>query len=159
MNLLLKTTMAFGLAASSSLALAEIVEGRTEQDRRYMVGGVGVEEVERMRQHAAQFPLQLVIASKTGAYLANTEVRINSREHGTVLQKTLDAPWLLVDLPPGSYTIEASNRGRTQQRQVSIGPGARQHIVLHFDVPVDQPGTTGAVESPQLPAAPGVTRQ
>jgi hypothetical protein len=132
-------TVGLGLTALASTAVAEIVEGRTEQDRRFLMGGVGVEEVEQMRQQAGQFPLQLIVAARTGAYLADTQIRISSAQQGPVLDTTLNAPWLLVDLPPGNYSIEATHGGQTQQRRLTVGPGGRQHIVLQFDVPVDQP--------------------
>lgn len=143
--------LAFTCTALTSPATADITEGRTDQDRRYMVGGVGVEEVEQMRQQSAQFPLQLIVASRSGAYLADTRVRISSPQHGTVLDTTLNAPWLLVDLQPGSYSIEATHRGRSQQRQVNLAAGGRQQLVLQFDVPVDQPATSGETRT-DLPA-------
>jgi hypothetical protein len=145
------TLAVLGLTALSSGAIAEIVEGRTEQDRRFLVGGVGIEEVEQMRQQAGQFPLQLIVASRTGAYLADTHIRISSPQQGTVLDTTLAAPWLLVDLPPGGYQIEATNRGQTQQRRLTIGAGGRQHLVLQFDVPVDQPAPAAGTDT-GLPA-------
>lgn len=140
-------------AAFTAGATAAVVEGRTQQDRRFIAGGVGIEEVDQMRQHAAQFPLQLIVAARSGAYLANTDIRITGPQ-GTVLQTTLDAPWLLVDLPAGTYTVVATNRGITQQRQVTIGANGRQQIVMHFDVPVDQPAAANDQASGQPTVPP-----
>jgi hypothetical protein len=47
---------------------------------------------------ANKYSLQVVISSRSGAYLADTRVTINWPNNQKILDVPLDAPWLLVDL-------------------------------------------------------------
>jgi hypothetical protein len=128
---------AASLALCAVTAHAAVVEGRTSEGHRYVTGGIGADEVEALRQEAPAFSLQLITAARTGAYLAGTHVRITGPGNNVVLDTTLDAPWLLVDLPGGRYTVRATHSGTTVQRRLTIAPGQPQRIVLHFDAPAD----------------------
>lgn len=117
---------------------AAVTEGRTSDGRRFVAGGIGTEEVDRMRGEAPAYSLQLVTAAPGGAYLAGTHVRIVGPGNQVVLDTTIDAPWLLVDLPGGRYTVHATYGGKTVERRITIADGKPQRVVVHFDAPVDQ---------------------
>lgn len=123
--------------ATSLSASAAIKEGRTANDRAYVSGGVGLEESERLKQMADKFSLQLIVSSRSGAYLADTRVTIVGANNQKVFDMALDAPWLLVDLAPGSYKVSVAHAGSTQERNVTVSPGKREQIVVQFDVPAD----------------------
>ena len=123
--------------ATSLSASAAINEGRTANDRGYVSGGVGLEESERLKQMANKFSLQLIVSSRSGAYLADTRVTIIGANSQKILDLALDAPWLLVDLAPGSYKVFVAHAGLTQERTVTLAPGKRQELVVQFNVPAD----------------------
>lgn len=123
-------------------AHAALVEGKTNDGHRYVVGGVGTEEVDALRQQAPAFSLELITAARTGAYLAGTRVRITGPGNNVILDTKIDGPWLLVDLPGGRYTLRATHSGTTVERQFDIASGKPQRLVLHFDAPVDGEGPT-----------------
>lgn len=126
------------LLTASLPALAAISEGRTANDRPYVTGGIALDEVEQLKQMADKYSLQLIVSSRTGAYLADMQVTIIGANSQKVLDAPLNAPWLLVDLMPGSYTVSVSHQGAgVQQRKVSIAPGKREQLVIQFDVPAD----------------------
>ncbi len=125
------------LAASLSVSAA-IVEGQTADNRRYVVGGVGQEEVEQLKTMADRYSLQLIVSSRAGAYLADMHVRIIGANSQKVLDAPLGAPWLLVDLIPGSYTVSVTHSGgQAHERKVTIAAGKREQITVQFDVPAD----------------------
>jgi hypothetical protein len=134
-------------AAVIGVADAALTEGRTADGRRYIAGGIGIEEVDAMRGEAPAFSLQVITAARGGAYLANTHVRILGAGNQAVLDTVIAAPWLLVDLPAGRYTLIATHDGRTQERRLAIEPGRPQRLVLHFDAAVDGEGPTDAARS------------
>jgi hypothetical protein len=136
-------------AASAATAAAALVEGRTATGQPYLAGGVGLEESEAMRQHAPAFSLQLVTAARSGAYLAETHVRIVGQGGGVVLDTVLPGPWLLVDLPTGRYTLLVTNNGRTVERRLDIAAGKPQRVVLHYDVADDNESDTSRSRMPQ----------
>jgi hypothetical protein len=137
MNTLKSTLLGASFFLASFTASAAITEGRTANDRSYMAGGVGLEESELMKQRADKYPLQLVVSSRSGAYLADTRVTITGANGQKILDLPLDAPWLLVDLGPGSYKVVVSHAGITQERNVTLATGKREQLAVQFDVPGD----------------------
>jgi hypothetical protein len=136
-------------ATSAATATAALIEGRTATGQPYLAGGVGLEESEAMRQQAPAFSLQLITAARSGAYLAETHVRIVEQGGGVVLDTVLPGPWLLVDLPTGRYTLLATTNGRTVERRLDISAGKPQRVVLHYDVPGDNESDTARSRMPQ----------
>jgi len=131
--------IAAALASTLSASFAQnLLEGRTAQDRRFVAGGVGLEESEPMKAMAHSFPLTIVIAAPTGAYLADTHVTIRDARGQPVLDTQLYSPYLLVDLVPGRYEVEAAHSGMHQSRRVDTDANSRARVVFTFDVPVDQ---------------------
>ena len=130
-------TLAALLLMSTAPAVAAINEGRTAGGRPFVTGGIGQGEVEQLKQRADQFSLQLVVSSKAGAYLADMDVRIIGANAEKVLDTHLDAPWLLVDLTPGTYTVFVTHAGKVHERKVTLTAGKREQMVVQFDVPGD----------------------
>lgn len=126
------------LLVASLTASAAIVEGQTVSGRRYASGGIGQDEVEQLKQMSDKFTLQLIVSSRSGAYLADMQVSITGANSQKVLDAPLDAPWLLVDLAPGTYKVFITHRnGQTQERNVTIASGKKTELVVQFDVPAD----------------------
>jgi hypothetical protein len=130
---------AVALSALTPYAAAQSVrEGRTAQDRAFIAGGIGLDESEQMKAMARSFPLSITVAAKSGAYLADSHVTIQDARGQMVLDTQLGSPYLLVDLTPGNYSVEATLQGQKQQRRVNIAANTPAKIAFTFDVPVDQ---------------------
>lgn len=91
--------------------------------------GIGEEE----RAMAEQIPhtLRLVYAQPDGDYLGNVETRITG-DGGELVNVTCPGPWVLANLPTGSYQVSATFRGETKSRQVTVSGGRRQEQVITF---------------------------
>jgi hypothetical protein len=139
---LMRGLLGFGLVAAmtvvSSFASESIVEGRTAQDRRYVAGGIGLDESGKMKAEAGDFPLSITVASKSGSYLADSRITIEDARGTAVLDTKLEAPYLLVDLAPGKYKIEATLQGQRQTRSVDIAAKLPVKVVFSFDVAGDR---------------------
>jgi hypothetical protein len=114
------------------------VEGRTAQDRRFLTGGVGLDESERMKTLASDFSLTVLVAASSGAYLADTRLMIRDAQGKAVLDAQISSPYLLVDLAAGRYDVQATHQGVTQQRRINVAENSRAKVVFSFDVPVDR---------------------
>jgi hypothetical protein len=112
--------------------------GTTAQGRRYLAGGLDRDESELMKTMSAEFPLTVLLTARDGAYLADARVRVTDGGGAAVLDTQLKAPYLLVDLSPGTYEVEATHAGRTQRRRVQLGPQGREQVVFRWDVPVGE---------------------
>ncbi len=136
---LLILSIAVASTVSTPFAAAQsIQEGRTSQDRRYVAGGIGLDDSEQMKAMARDFPLSVTVAAKTGAYLADSHIRIQDAKGQMILDTQLKSPYLLVDLAPGKYNVEATLQGKSQQRSVDLAANMPAKIVFSFDVPVNQ---------------------
>ncbi|MBL6750245.1 MAG: carboxypeptidase regulatory-like domain-containing protein [Nevskia sp.] len=100
---------------------------------RYRSGGVGVDEAKAMRADSAHFPLTLVFVARAGArehYTAAVDVTVAGPAGAVVLQTRADGPFLLVDLPPGTYRVSAVSAGQSKTRSVQLVAGKHQRLVF-----------------------------
>ena len=137
MKTLTSTLFGTAILLTSFASSAAITEGRTANDRSYVSGGIGLEESERLKLMAEKYSLQLIVSSRTGAYLADTRVTITGTGGQKLLDSALDAPWLLVDLAPGNYKLVVAHAGQTQERNVTLTSSKREQLVVQFNVPAD----------------------
>jgi hypothetical protein len=126
------------LAALVALPALAMTDGRTEQDRPFISGGVSQSELADLRTKQPFYSLSLLTAAKgSGAHLAGVRVRIMDGTGKQVLETEMDGPYLLVDLQPGKYQLEAVNEGETQKRAVTLREGSSQRLVLYFKSDAD----------------------
>jgi len=96
-------------------------------DMPYLSGGVGADAREDLLAKEKEYNLKLTAAEKSGAYLANVKVVIESVRKERVLDTTMEGPILLAKLTPGTYTIRATSDGQTLTQTVTIpAQGLRQ---------------------------------
>jgi hypothetical protein len=128
----IRTSLAF-LIALVAWPAAAMTDGRTTQDRPFVSGGTTSEEVADLRTKQPFFSISLLTAARgSGAYLASVHVRIVDGQGTLVLDTDMDGPFLLVDLAPGKYQLEAVNEGETQKRSLTLREGSPQRVVLYF---------------------------
>lgn len=137
MRTMQKLMLGLAMLAASLGVDAAITEGRTTNGRSYVSGGIGLEESDTLKVLADKFSLQLIVSSRSGAYLADTQVTIINSASEKLLDIQLDAPWLLVDLAPGTYKIFVAHGGVTHERNVTLAAGKREQITVPFNVPAD----------------------
>jgi hypothetical protein len=94
-------------------------------------GGVDLDEAERMKQAAGRYPLRVVFSVPGGNYAVPDEFAL--MQGGNTMVKILSAgPWLLIDLPPGAYTLQARVDGRVLERTVNV---TRRGSTVYWEVP------------------------
>lgn len=125
------------LAAMPMVAQALQV-GTTPSGVHYASGGVGHTERQALLAQRQDYSLWLTTAAKrSGAYLANVEVRIVYADSGRlVLQRTMDGPWMFAALPPGRYEVRAAYQGggqaQTRRGVTQIHPGDHHEMMFYF---------------------------
>lgn len=79
------------------------------------------------------FPLKLVVATVEGDYFGDFTASIADGSGTTVFDAHCLAPWMLVNLPAGSYTATLTTRGTFEKTvDVEIGSGQNE-ITVHFE--------------------------
>ena len=127
---LITAVMAVFLAFVSFPAFASPTMMKTANGIQYVNGGVGIEE--RASLHS-DFPLKLIFAEGK-PYISDVNVTIMNSS-GKAVFETLanNGPWLFVNLPPGSYRVEATFKGVTRDTSVRIpSRSARTNITLDW---------------------------
>ena len=89
-------------------------------DVPYLSGGVGADARAELLAKEKEYNLKIVVAERSGDYLAGVKVVIESARKEQVLDTTMEGPILLAKLAPGTYTIRAVNDGQTLTRTVTV---------------------------------------
>jgi len=114
----------FAIAAAVLLAFS--LEARAA-DAPYISGGAGVDERDELLAKEKEYNLKIIVAEKSGDYLAGVTVVIESARKERVLDATMAGPILLARLAPGTYTVRATSDRQTLTRTVIISAqGLRQ---------------------------------
>ena len=96
---------------------------RSADGIEYLNGGAGEEARAAIDAQRGAFPLRLVFSMASGEYVVADHVDVRG-PNGRVLGVDNAGPMLLVRLPPGDYTVDASYGGRNEQRQVRLARGS-----------------------------------
>ncbi len=113
---------ALGVVSSSSYSQGQ-EQPRTGSGATYISGGVGLDSVERLNSQSKDFNLKLVFTLNEGNYLASVPVTVTDARGTKVIDAVSDGPLFMAKLPAGSYTVAATNDGKTQTRKVTVGQG------------------------------------
>jgi hypothetical protein len=89
-------------------------------DVSFVTGGVGRDESTALRQARRQWPLSLQFTGPGASYVADVQVQIAKAGGKTVLETASHGPYMLVRLPQGRYTVNATYSGVTRKQTVNV---------------------------------------
>src|SRR5262245_37813282 len=75
---------------------------------KYACAGVG--KVSRNDPRWASFPVKLEFAAANGDFLGDPAVTVTDGSGKPVFQAQCDGPWVLIELPAGSYKVHATGQ-------------------------------------------------
>jgi hypothetical protein len=94
-------------------------------------GGITIDESAAAKQMAPQYPLRVVLSGRGGDYQVADRMTVMRGDR--VLAEIPDAgPWLLIDMPPGRYTLRGEFDGHSMTRTVTVGS---KGTTVHWVVP------------------------
>jgi len=143
-----------GESLSSTVAR---LEKQTENDVKYVCGGVGIDEVASLKDAASDYDLMMTFAASTGAFIADVNVEIADARGKSVLKVNCGGPIMLVDLPrDGRYRVRAEAEGRTLTRSAQVSErGSVQRIRMAWPVQTVDMGSSPAARPD--PSAAGMS--
>lgn len=104
-----------------------------ERGIAFLSGGVSQTEREILKDRGKGYSLKLIFSSKRGEYLSNVIVKVFHQKNQTILITISNGPWLFIDLPIGTYKIEASFRAdRKRISRIKIEQGKQKVIHLQW---------------------------
>ena len=101
-------------------AAAFSIEQGTENNIKYITGGVGMDERTAMEGMSDHYNLKLIFASNKGAFLSNVKVMIQDANHRRIIDKESNGPWFFVDLPKGQYHVTVSHDGKKETQKLAL---------------------------------------
>ncbi|MGH6931364.1 MAG: hypothetical protein ACREEE_02900 [Dongiaceae bacterium] len=119
--------MLMGLGSAHAITDPEL----DYQGLRYACTGLAAESRDDPRWQ--NYSTKLVFAAAGGAYLANVGVTIADDANRIVLEARCLSPWLLVDLAPGRYHVQAVARQTLTKRfDLEIRGGGQLEYTVRF---------------------------
>lgn len=104
-------------------------------DVSYTSGGVGLDESHALLREQANWPLSLRFTGPTADYLSNVHVRIvGGKGGGEVLSAEAMGPYMLVKLPPGSYTVYAKYKDEEKKQTVNVSGPGKAKAAFHWSI-------------------------
>jgi hypothetical protein len=114
---LLPVALAIGLSAG----VAALPAAGAQAEIAYVSGGVGKSEQQALKAREKEFNLKLVFTLVTGNFVSNVRVAIQDAKGKTLIEHTTGGPLFMARLPAGSYSVNATFRGKTETRKVKTG--------------------------------------
>lgn len=122
--------LAATLAATLAAAPAAGALVRAPGPIAVLSGGVSLDDSLQMRGMMSSYPLRIIMSAPNGDYEVADHLTILHNGE-TVAQLDDAGPYVLADLSPGRYTVQASFGGVNQTRAVSVaGRGTTLHLVV-----------------------------
>lgn len=127
------------MLASASTCIAESIEIQTsEQGVSYITGGIGIDEVDALKQYINQFNLHLLFSQGAcGHAIVDVDVDIYDAKNQRVLQLIGVDPQLFVKLDRGRYRVVADHEGLQQGSRFTVTENGYKKVVLHWKDCVD----------------------
>lgn len=126
------------LACSSGASAQSGKPAAGAADTAVLSGGIGVDARDELAARARDHNLKLVFALASREYLADVDVEISGS--GRKIAQRSEGPWMFVKLPPGAYTVRATVAGKTQSKQVTVGPKGQKVVNFLWPATADATG-------------------
>ena len=135
MNILARSFFAICIFLGATVALAQIPPTQHSNEISYISGGVGEEETAAILAEAKQWPLLLELSqieNGRGVWIFGAKIKISHAKKQVIFDAQADGPYMLINLSPGDYVIQASYQGVEQSRALSVKAGSPQKINLFW---------------------------
>ncbi len=109
--------------AGTNPATAPTVQ-RSPGGTAYLNGGGGDEERAAMTARQGEFPFKVVMSGAGGEFVVVDKLSVSTPQ-GELLAIRDAGPLVMIKLPPGQYTLEATWQGKTERRSVRLAASAQ----------------------------------
>ncbi len=124
--------IALGVACLPALAGEPLLSWHAYNGTIFVTGGVGEEELEEINAARGDFNVRLLMAEKSGPYVAGVHVVIVDASNSKILEVDGAGPYLLVRLGVGVYQLQVTYENRRQDRRLDVREGTSQAITFYW---------------------------
>jgi len=119
----------------SGIAFAQIPETQHSNGVAYISGGVGEDEALAMVVESKQWPLMLELSqleNGRGVWIFGAQIKITNDQKKVIFDAISEGPYILINLEPGTYSIEATYQGVVQKQSVAAKVGQNQKLSIFW---------------------------
>lgn len=121
-----------GASAQEYAGTDRLPEPQSFGNVQVISGGVDLGQAELMRKAQQRYPLRIVYSVRgDGSYTVPDELTL-MQGNEVIAQLPPAGPWVLIDLPPGTYRLRSTFEGRVAERTVRVG---REGQTVHWVAP------------------------
>ena len=114
------------LVSAIQYCYAELPEIESRSNLSCMMGGVGLDESQSMREEAKKWPLSVEFSEhmdKTDAWISGARLTIINNSGKIIFDEPCNGPMFLAKLAPGKYQLIASYQGVSKKKTIDIQEG------------------------------------
>ena len=135
MKTLTKIILSIAVFTANHFAVAQIPPTLHSNEISYISGGVGEEETIAILAEAKQWPVLVELSqieNGRGVWIFGAKIKIINAKKQAIFDAQADGPYMLINLSPGDYLLQASYEGVEQNRVLSVKAGSPQKIPLFW---------------------------
>ena len=135
MKLVLKFLVLCACLLSCLSVFAQLPSTQYSDGIAYISGGVGEEESDAILSEAKQWPLILELSqieNGRGVWIFGARIKIANAKKTIIFDAQADGPYLLINIEPGEYVLQASYEGVEQKRALTIKTGKPQKLAVFW---------------------------
>ena len=113
----------FALLSATGVIAAETVEPlvpESSEGVRYLSGGIGEDELAQIEAAKASYNVKILLAEKSGHYISGVHLTLSTLLGDKLVDIPSAGPFVLLQVPGGTYQIEAAYEGHAQQQRITI---------------------------------------
>ncbi len=132
----------FAAAAIPAVAAVRMPSEQYDGPVGYVTGGARPAQARMFERNMYKHALAIEVmqrAPRGTEFAPDAVVRIADAHGRTMLDEMALGPFMLVDLPPGRYTVSATLRGQTLKQAAHVGAG-QMGLRTTFDFPTETGG-------------------
>ena len=96
----------------------------------YLSGGIGDEELAEIDRARPNYNTRLVLSEASGSYVSNVTLNLATVLGEPIVSFSGAGPLVLLQLPPGSYLINARYEDRTVQKRFDVRDNTAQSVSI-----------------------------
>ncbi len=123
----IKTALASAVLSSAiQYCYADLPEIQSRSNLSCVMGGIGLDESQSMREEAKKWPLAIEFSEhvdKRDAWISGARLVIINKNGKTIFDESSNGPMFLAKLAPGKYQLIASYQGVSKKKIIEIQEG------------------------------------
>lgn len=116
-------------------AMAQLPPLQTENNIRFIEGGVGLGESDAIKAESSRWPVKLTFSRANGQkseWISNTLLTIRDSKGTQIFSHQVDGPLILINLKPGRYLVQSVYEGQPKTADLNVVNGESLNVNIQW---------------------------